>query len=338
MPISSPSSIPNEPKRVALAALLPPLVFAEQLSNALNGAQIWLKRDDLTGLELSGNKIRKLEYILADALDAGCDTIVTEGTPQSNHCRATAAACAKLGLRAHLLLRPDPPTGAAQGNHLLDELFGASTRCFPRDTFDSDRDRIVARELKQLRAAGCAARVTPMGASEPMGCWGYIRAAFELRDQLAAAGIRACDVVTAISSGATYAGLLIGQALAGMDDVTIHGVPVSDDVAFHEQNIAELVGRTIAEFGLALDAREIAPRFVDGYVGEGYAIPYDRAVAALRTLARSEAIMLDPVYTAKAFCAVLDLVETGTWGRQRPVVFLHTGGIFSNFAWPELLG
>lgn len=327
----------KHPQRILLATLPTPLVRLERLEEALGGAEIWLKRDDLTGLEVSGNKVRKLEYVVADALAAGCDTLVTEGTPQSNHCRATAAVCAKVGLRSHLLLRPEPPTGPPQGNHLLDALFGAEVSAYSREDFDADPDHIVANVLRDIEAGGHKPRFTPMGASEPVGCWGYIRAAAELADQLNQVGVGACDILLPISSGGTYAGMLLGKWLHRLDHWSIWAVPVSDDVTYHTRQIAELCRAAIAEFELPIEYDKTASRLVDGYVGEGYAIPYPRAIDAIQMLARVEGILLDPVYTAKAFCALLDAVREGRLGKQRPVVFVHTGGIFSNFAWPDLL-
>lgn len=325
-----------QPERISLANLPTPLVPLNRLSAALGGAQIWMKRDDLTGLALSGNKVRKLEYILADARAQGCDTVVTEGTPQSNHCRATAAACARLGLHAVLLFRPEahePP----QGNHLLDVLFGAETRSYSREEFSAGREQIVTEVLAELKAAGRTPRWTPMGASEPLGCWGYIRATAELADQLAAARIEQCDVVVAISSAATYAGALLGTLLHRLDHWRLWAVPVSDDVAHHTAGVQELCAAAIERFDLPvrLDAADL--RFIDGYVGAGYAIPYEAALETIRLAARTEAILLDPVYTGKAFCAVLDKVRERRLGIERPVVFIHTGGVFSDFAWPTAL-
>lgn len=327
----------RHPERIRLAHLPTPLVRLERLERELGGGQIWMKRDDLSGLEVSGNKIRKLEYVLADALAAGCDTLVTEGAPQSNHCRAAAAACAKLGLGACLLFRPEPPGGLPQGNHLLARLFGAQISTYPRQEYERRRDEIVAEQLERLRSAGHKGRFTPAGSSEPLGCWGYIRAAAELAEQLAKAGVVECDIVMAISSGGTYAGMLLGRWLHHLEHWTVMAVPVSDDVSHHTGVVAELCQQAITEFRLPISFDGGALRFIDGYVGDGYAVPYEKELAAIRQLARVEGIVLDPVYTGKAFCALLDGVRAGRLGRQRPVVFIHTGGIFSDFAWPGVL-
>ncbi len=326
----------RHPPRRVLANLPTPLVRLRRLEREVGARQILLKRDDLTGLELSGNKVRKLEYIVADTLARGCDTLVTEGTPQSNHCRATAAACARVGLRCRLLLRPPPPPGPPLGNHLLDLLFGARVSAYERAHFEEQRDRIVADVLREERAAGHVARFTPMGASEPLACWGYIRAAAELAEQLGR--LRGgCDIVVPISSGGTYAGLVLGKLIHHLDDWTLWAVPVSDAAAYHRARVERLCAAAIDEFKLPARFDPAAINLIDGYVGQGYAVPLAPANDAARLLACCEAVVLDPVYTAKAFCALLDGIRAGRFGRKRPVVFIHTGGIFSNFAWPETL-
>lgn len=326
----------HEPQRLELAQLPTPLVPLDRLAAELGGADLWMKRDDLSGLEISGNKIRKLEYVVADALANDCDTIVTEGTCQSNHCRATAAVCAKLGLHAVLLFRPLPP-GAPQGNHLLDQLFGAETRTYTREQFSAEREQIIEDVLGELRQAGRMPRFTPAGASEPLGTWGYIRMMTELAEQLEEAEISECDLVASISSGGTYAGMLLGKWLNGLENVHVHAVPVSDDVAYHQQNVLELCQQAAKDHHLDITIEPSMLSFIDGYVGEGYAIPYAEAIQTLQLLSHTEAIMLDPVYTSKGFHAFTAGVRGGKFGKDRPAIYVHTGGIFSNFAWPELL-
>lgn len=327
----------NEPPRIPLATLPTPLIRLNRLEAALGGGlQILMKRDDLTGLELSGNKVRKLEFIAGAMRAAGQDALVTEGTCQSNHCRATAAVCAKLGFQARLLFRPIPPA-SVQGNQLLDRLFAAQTRAYSREELAARRTAILSEQFAELRAAGRTPRYTPAGASEPLGCWGYIRAAAELESQLREARIAECDLLVGVSSGGTVAGLLLGTLLATNPPWQLRGIPVSDDVSYHAREIEKLCRAAISQFDLACAFRVDALHFIDGYVGDGYAIPYARANQALRLLARTEGIVLDPVYTAKAFCALLDGVRAGRLGRERPVVFVHTGGIFSDFAWPDVV-
>ncbi|MGE3180749.1 MAG: 1-aminocyclopropane-1-carboxylate deaminase/D-cysteine desulfhydrase [Phycisphaerae bacterium] len=300
--------------------------------------RLFIKRDDLTGLEFSGNKIRKLQYIAADALQKGHDTLVTEGTWQSNHCRATAALCARFGLHCMLLIRPRtfvPP----QGNLFLNLLFGAETREFPRPDFDTNRTSIVAEVMDDLRSKGRNPRWVPMGASEPLGCWGYIEAARELNEQRqrmqsAHSGAEA-DLVVAASSCGTLAGLLLGKWLHKLDWLQIHAIPVSDDAAFIAAETRTLCEKTIEEFNLDVTIRDDDMHLIDGYVGPGYAIPYPEVHETIRNVARDEAIILDPVYTGKAFHGMCDQIQKGKLGSDRDVIFLHTGGIFSTFAFTD---
>jgi D-cysteine desulfhydrase len=220
---------------------------------------------------------------------------------------------------------------------LLDQLFGAQLRSYERERFAAERDEIVAAVLADLQQGGRTPRWTPMGASEPLACWGYIRAAAELAEQLYRVGIHACDVVVAVSSGATHAGLLLGKLIHRLPEWNLYAVPVSDDVAHHRATVGRLCAQAIAQYDLPCTFDPAALQFIDGYIGEGYAIPYVAALEAVRLAARTEAVVLDPVYTAKAFCAVLDGVRQRRFGFDRPLVFVHTGGIFSNFAWPETL-
>jgi D-cysteine desulfhydrase len=298
------------------------------------GAPLWLKRDDLTGLEVSGNKIRKLEYIVAAARAAGEEVLVTEGTWQSNHCRATAAVAARLGLGCVLLIRPEPP-GLSQGNLWLDRLFGADVRTFERPYFEANREQLKAETLAELRDAGRTPRWIPMGASEPLGCWGSIGCAAELKPQLAAAGIEACDLVVPVSSAGTVAGLALGVALHGLANVRVHGVLVSDDVAYQRREIATLCRAAISEYGLAADVDRLPLSLWGDFVGQGYAIPYPEVFETIRRAARTEGFVLDPVYTGKAFHGMCELMRRGELGAGRAVVFVHTGGIFSTFAWTE---
>lgn len=319
------------PARVSLAQLPTPLVRLDRLSRDTS-AEIWLKRDDMTGLELSGNKVRKLEYIVARAIAEGCDTLVTEGTWQSNHGRATAIAAARLGMGCRLLIRPEP-VGPAQGNLWLERLVGAELRTYPRPHFDHNRESIVATNLDELRQAGRRPCWIPMGASEPLGCWGYIGCAEELGRQLEAARIGACDVVVAISSGGTYAGLVLGRRLHKLQSCDTYAVLVSDDVEHHRSFVMRLCEDAARSYGLPIAAALADLHWIDGYIGRGYAIPYPEVHETIRRVARLEGIVLDPVYTGKAFWGMLEWIRQGRLGVHRPVVFVHTGGIFSDFAW-----
>ena len=224
-----------------------------------------------------------------------------------------------------------------QGNQLLDQLFGATSQSFSRATFSAEHDAIVEAAEHMLRGEGCTPRYTPAGASEPLGCWGYIRCAAELAPQLHREGVEAADIVVALSSGGTYAGLVLGKLLHRLDHYTMWGIPVSDDVDYHVHHVGELCRTTIERFGLPIEYDDSMLQLIEGYVGEGYAVQHRSANEALRRMARTEGIVLDPVYSAKAMWGLLEQLQERALGHERPVVFVHTGGLFSNFAWPEIL-
>src|SRR4051812_24831969 len=227
---------PNEPPQLELANLPTPIVELKNLSKHLGDVgRILVKRDDLTGLETSGNKVRKLEYVIADAIKNGADTLVTNGGFQSNHCRATAALGARLGLNVRLLLRSADPTPERDGNLFLDHLFGAHVSLHYPDEYNGRRKQIIDAAMDAERAAGRKPYYFPVGASIPLGCWGYIRCIAEMAEQL---GREAkVDVFSAVSSAGTHAGLMLGKALLGLANWRVVGIPVSDSVEFFRKDI-----------------------------------------------------------------------------------------------------
>ena len=323
------------PPKVSLARLATPLEPLPRASAAL-GVEILLKRDDLTGAALSGNKVRKLEYLLAEALAQGADTVITCGGEQSNHARATAVAAAQLGLRCVLVLRTDVPTvpPVATGNILLDRLVGAELRFISRPQW-AERDAIMADEAARQRAAGHAPYVVPEGGSSALGSWGYLECARELDGDLAALPPVPTTIVYACGSGGTGAGLVMGGRHLGWSarGVKIAGVNVCDDRAYFEQRIGAICDEMASRFELApLAGDPLDIDIVDGHVGLGYARSRPEELATLRTLARRDGVVLDPVYTGKAFHG---LVTELARDRQRfgaRVVFVHTGGMFGLFA------
>lgn len=322
---------PNEPPRIELAQIPTPLVRLDRLSEELGGRSVWVKRDDLTGLELSGNKVRKLEYVVADAQRNGADTLVTDGGFQSNHCRATAAIGARLGMHVRLILRHptgDPPL---DGNLLLDRLFDAEISFVPPDEFRSRRSKIIQDALDELASGGRRPYYFPVGASVPLGTWGYIRCAAELRDQLARHGVERTEIVCAVGSGGTIVGLMLGRAMLAMDHCRVWGVPVCDDLAFWQHELRQLERQTVERFALDIAERDTPIRLIDGFVGPGYAIPYPEDIDAIRLLARTEALLLDPTYTGKAFAGLLHAVRTGVFEPDAAIIFVHTGGVFGLF-------
>jgi D-cysteine desulfhydrase len=325
---------PNEPPRLQLANLPTPIVELKNLARELGVPRILLKRDDLSGFETSGNKVRKLEYVVADAVNGGADTLVTHGGFQSNHCRATAAIGARLGMKVRLMLRSADPIPERDGNLFLDHLFGADVTVHPPDEYNGRRKELVDGAMDSERAAGRKPYFFPVGASIPLGCWGYIRAVHEMAQQLGR-GTKV-DVFSAVSSAGTHAGLVLGKAMLGLDDWRIVGVPVSDSVEYFMKEIRDLVDRTVAEYRLGLTPEQTPIELIDGFIGEGYAIPFPDAVDTIRLLARREGILLDPTYTSKGLTGMLATIRSGGGRTGAVPLFVHTGGGFGLMARRDL--
>ena len=325
---------PNEPPRISLASLPTPLVEMQNLARHLNVDRILLKRDDLTGLETTGNKVRKLEYVVADALNQGADTLVTHGGFQSNHCRATAAIGARLGLRVRLILRSPNEKSPEDGNLFLDCLMGAQISLHPAEEYNQKKKAIIDQAMAAEREAGFRPYFFPVGASTPLGCWGYIRCMSELVDQLGA-GTKV-DLFSAVSSSGTFAGLMIGKALFNCNDWRVIGVPVSDSIDFFKKDLRDLERRTVAEYGLELKEAQTPIELIDGFIGEGYALPYPAALETVRLLARLEGVLFDPTYTAKAMTGMIATIRAGGVRKGALPVFVHTGGIFGLLARRDL--
>ncbi|MEM8946592.1 MAG: D-cysteine desulfhydrase family protein [Planctomycetota bacterium] len=322
----------QEPSRLTLAQLPTPLVELPHLAEHVGVERILLKRDDLTGLEISGNKVRKLEYVVAHALDEGADSLVTHGGFQSNHCRATAAVGARLGLRVRMMLRSDDADPLWDGNLFLDRLFGADVSYHAPDIYRAELDQIVEQTMLAERTAGRNPYFFPVGASVPYGSWGYVRCIAELVEQL---GREApVDVYCATSSGGTQVGLMLGKALLGCDDWRILGVPVSDSVEYFHTSLRELERATVEQFELDLSPEQTPIELIDGYIGDGYAIPYAEAVDTIRLLGHTEGIVLDPSYTSKGLTGMLGSLKASA---GRLPVYIHTGGSFGLFARRDLL-
>src|SRR5438132_9169866 len=277
---------PSEPPRISLALLPTPLVEMNNLARHLDIGRFLLKRDDLTGLETTGNKVRKLEYVIADAINQGADTLVTHGGFQSNHCRATAAIGARLGLRVRLILRSPREKPPEDGNLFLDRLMGAHISLHSPEEYNEQKKALIDQAMAAERDAGYRPYFFPVGASTPLGCWGYIRAMHELVEQLGKE--TKVDVFCAVSSSGTFAGLMIGRALFASDNWRVVGVPVSDSVEFFKRDLRELERRTVSEYQLDVDEEQTPIELIDGFIGEGYALPYPAALETVRLLARLE--------------------------------------------------
>lgn len=320
------------PARVELGYFPTPVARLERLESLLGGPQIFIKRDDLSGLALGGNKTRKLEYILADALAQGCDAVVTAGAAQSNHCRQTAAAAARLQLECHLVLGGSAPAQAG-GNLLLDELLGARIHWAGEHRKGEDIPALCAK----LRAAGKNPYPVPYGGSNELGACAFVRALQELEGQLDTQKLS--HIFFASSSGGTHAGLMLGKAICGRD-YTIAGINIDKDEAGalpFGRAIVELANRGSRFLGAGVEFGAADLVLEDNYVGEGYGIVGELEREAISLLARHEGILLDPVYTGRAMGAMIDLVRRGRLGREDRVLFWHTGGTPALFAYADRL-
>ena len=325
--------------RIPLATLPTPLHPANRLQEALGGPlrcpRILIKRDDLTGLALGGNKARKLEFLIADALDQHATVVVTTGAAQSNHARMTAAAARAAGLRVELVLTADadPPL---QGNLLLDRLFGATIHYVPPPadptlaTSDEEEAK-VADVLQRLVGRGERPYLIPVGGSSGVGVLGYFTGTAELKAQLESQNERSVRLYFASGSRGTQAGLTLGAKHWGVP-YDVYGVAVSGGESFKRERALRIANEAAVLAGIATRVTE-RDLFTDqGYIGGGYGISTPESLEAIRLVAETEGILLDPVYTAKAMACLVDHARTGALDPASSVVFLHTGGVPALFA------
>jgi len=314
--------------RIRLAYLPTPLEYLPRLSKYLGGPKIWIKRDDLTGPAFGGNKVRKLEFVMADALSKGSSVVITTGGVQSNHARATAAVASKLGLKAVLVLRGKEPS-EVKGNLLLDRLFGAEVRFFPVER--EEIPRIMEEVADELRKKGEKPYIIPLGASFPIGAVGYANSVVEIYNQAKEMGIKIDWILHAAGSGGTQAGLVFGTKMLKMD-AKVLGISMGPD-AESLRSASLRIAEGISSL-LGIDVRISAQDFkvVDDYVEEEGKITKN-VVGAIKTLARTEGIMLDPVYTAKAMLGTIELVRNGFFDANENVLFIHSGGLPGLFAY-----
>ncbi len=313
------------PEKLSLGQFPTPMHALDNISAEL-GRRIYIKRDDMSGVSTGGNKVRKLEYLLKDAMDKGVDYVLTTGGAQSNHAMLTAACCNKLGIKSILVLKQRGVQGR-RGNLLINELLGTDVRFVDSDSYD-DVYREMDRIADELRAAGHTPYLVPVGGSVPLGTVGYVECAREIFDYAAALGIKIDRIVSTAGSGGTLAGLILGAKLYG-GDCHVTGVAVCEDP--FEDIAAELVNGAAEIIGS--DVR-ITSDDVDilRYYGAGYAQPSKEGLEAITLMAHKEGIILDPVYTGKTFAGLMHLIRTGKIAKDETVVFLHSGGTASLFA------
>ncbi|MGB3278193.1 MAG: D-cysteine desulfhydrase [Pseudorhodobacter sp.] len=316
-----------------IAHLPTPLERLDRLTKELGGPEIWIKRDDCTGLSTGGNKTRKLEFLMAEAELQGAEMVMTQGATQSNHARQTAAFAAKLGMGCHILLEDRTGSNNANynfnGNVLLDHMHGATTEKRPGG---GDMNAEMEKLADQMRADGKKVYTIPGGGSNPTGALGYVNCAFEMLAQANNGGLKLDHIVTATGSAGTQAGLIVG--LKAMNaQIPLLGIGVRAPKAKQEENVFNLACATAEKLGCAgVVKREDVVANTD-YVGEGYGIPTASGIEAIQMFAELEAILLDPVYSAKGAAGFIDLIRKGHFKKGEQVVFLHTGGSAALFGY-----
>jgi L-cysteate sulfo-lyase len=323
--------------RVKLCHAPTPLEFMPNLTRHLGGPQLWIKRDDCTGIATGGNKVRKLEYLMGEARALGADHIVTQGAVQSNHVRQTAAVTAKLGLRCTAVLehriQTNDPDYLAGGNVLLDHLMGLEIEYRPGGT---DMQAAIEQVGARLAEAGSVPYLIPGGGSNPTGALGYVHVALELLGQANEMGLRIDHLVHATGSAGTQAGLVVGLHALNAG-IPVLGIGVRNPRDKQEANVHKLAESTAEKLGLAGGIPRTAVVANCDYVGAGYGIPTEGMAEAVKLLARQEGIFLDPVYSGKGMAGLINLIRKGMFKTGENVVFLHTGGQVGLFGYSDFL-
>ncbi|MGD8997409.1 MAG: D-cysteine desulfhydrase family protein [Anaerolineae bacterium] len=317
--------------RVTIAHLPTPLEPLPRLTTLLHGPELWVKRDDQTGLATGGNKTRKLEFLVADALGHKADTLITCGAAQSNHARQTAAAAAKFGLDCVLVLRGEMPA-QIQGNLLIDRLVGAEV-VWAGDRPLDQRMREVGREL---RDEGHQPYIVPYGGSNAVGASGYVAAMSELILQCEERDLAFDHIVFASSSGGTQAGLAVGVRVLRYPGRVL-GVSVEPEAGALRRTLVDLATATAEHLALELSFGSDDFAVNDDYLGGGYGVVGELEREAISTMGRTEGLLLDPVYTGRAFGGLLDMIRRGAYGGHEKVLFWHTGGTGGLFGYPHRL-
>jgi len=312
-------------ERLKLANLPTKIERLNRLSDQL-GKNIYIKRDDQTGMEVSGNKIRKLEYCVADALSKNCDYLITCGGIQSNHCRATAAVAAKLGLGAYLVLRGDEDI-PVEGNLFFDMMLGADIKFITGEEYKNNRAEIMEGIKEELEKKGHKGYIIPEGASNGIGSLGYINAMEEILKQEGEMGVKFDAIAVTVGSGGTYSGLYYGNRINN-NSATVYGFNITETKEHFQEVVVKLLKEisqyTGKEINVTIDEIDI----IDGYVGRGYALSRPEEIEFLSYLAKLEGLILDPVYTGKAMYGLVEEIKKGKFDKHENILFIHTGGIF----------
>lgn len=321
------------PESLDLAHLPTPIQEARRFPGMSDDFALYVKRDDLTGFACSGNKIRKLEYVLAQAVKQKADCLITCGGEQSNHARATAALAARLNLKPYLVLASENKP-KIDGNLFLCKILGAQIKYISDDDYYNGRDWIMQEMAGELKKSGHKPYIIPEGASNPLGTWGYVKAGQEIKNQIDKKKLKIDRIALASSSGGTYAGLFVYSKLTGWD-VKITGFNVNHTNDVVAGRIWDLVEKIKKEFNLNFKADKEEIQIIDGYVGAGYAKTTDRECQFFKSVASNTGLILDPVYTGKAMFGLIDQIKNKNISEKEKILFLHTGGTFGLFAYKD---
>jgi L-cysteate sulfo-lyase len=322
---------PLSQSRFPIAFLPTPIHALPDLTDHLGGAKLWIKRDDQTGLAFGGNKVRKLEYFTADAIAQDADTLITTGAPQSNHARQTAAAAAYAGMKCVLALRGTPPV-QINGNVLLDQLLGADIVWM-----GERKGKVVMEQVAEdLRAKGRRPYIIPFGGSNAIGATAYVVAMQEYLDQMSEAGLSFDAIVFSTSSGGTQVGLVVGARHFGYKGRII-GISITYPADELKSSLVSIANETAIRLGLPLSFKVDDFEINDDYLGDGYAVMGEREREAIRLMAQTEGVFVDPVYTGRAMAGLIDLIRIGKLRRGQNVLFWHTGGTPALFAYASQL-
>jgi D-cysteine desulfhydrase len=322
------------PERIELANLPTKIQKLDRLSKLLGGPNIYIKRDDQTGIEFSGNKVRKLEFSVKEALDNGCNLLITCGGIQSNHARATAAAAAKLGMKSFLVLRgtEDLPV---DGNYFLNKLLGADILLISADDYRNRRFEIMREIGEGMCQKGYKPYIIPEGASNGIGSFGYYKAMQEIINQENEMGLHFDAIVSAVGSGGTYGGMFLANKALN-NNADIYGVNVCDDETYFKDRIYEILNESLSYMNYNIKFTRDEIKIIDGYVGRGYALSRPEELDCIYEIAKLEGIILDPVYTGKAMYGLTEEIKKGRFNNSDNILFIHTGGLFGLFPQREL--
>lgn len=323
------------PEHLSLANLPTKIEKLERLTAGLGGPNIYVKRDDQTGTEYSGNKVRKLEFSVKEALDRNCNVLITCGGIQSNHCRATAAVAAKLGLKSCLVLRYGDGTPPIDGNYFLDKVLGADVRIISPDDYKNKRQEIMESIKNEYDSNGYNSYIIPEGASNGIGTFGYFKCMTEIKEQEKELGIDFDTIVLTIGSGGTYAGMILANKVYNMNKKII-GINICDDEIVFRNKTKLLIDESKEYLNEDVDITDDDIKIIDGYVGRGYALSRKEEIDFVYELAKLEGIILDPVYTGKSMYGLTEEIKKGTFKDSKNILYIHTGGLYGLFPSKDL--